>query len=442
MNGVVLEDRLSKLDRWSSAGINPYPHTYEPSIRVPELVERKEEGLSVRIAGRITAMRRMGGTAFLDIVDQGSKVQLYLRSDNLGEDYSLLDGLDTGDFIGVGGTTFTTKRGEYSVNVSNVQLLAKSIRPLPEKWHGLKDIETRYRERTLDLLANPKVVKIFQTRCRAITAMRHYLDSHGFMEVEIPILQPVYGRASAAPFITRVNALGRDYYLSISPEIYLKRLIAGGLDGVYTITKNFRNERIDTSHNPEFTMMECYKAFMDYVAMMKITEEMIAHIAWQATGSTIVQYRGGHVELEPPWERLPMAEGIERYAGIKVDGVAEGTLKDMLRSKKSLNLGTDNPDQRKKIIQEMTRGELVMVLFENYVEPAISDSPKPVFVTDYPFESTPLCKLHRTKGDEGIIERFEAYVRGMELANAYTELNVILLCSIFCRGSIAQAVDL
>ena len=403
-----LTARVGKLDALRGRGIDPYPHIYEPTHRVPELVADNRDDLDVKVAGRIMASRKMGKGTFLDIVDKQARIQVLLRSDELGPVYDTLSLLDLGDFIGIEGVTFRTKTGQYSVKAKGLHVLAKSLQPLPDKWSGLKDPETRYSQRSLDLIANPEVAQVFIKRANAIKAMRQALDSRGYTEVEIPLLQPVYGGASAKPFITHVNDLDRDYFLSISPEIYLKRLVVGGLD-VYTITKNFRNEGIDKTHNPEFTMMECYKAYEDYKGMMKLTEEMIAFMAMQVNGSTSLAYQGTQIELSPPWKRLPMLYGVEEATGLKADSMSEGQLKDAMKSRPDLVI----PDY-----EVLTKGKIIIELFDKYVAPTLV---QPIFVTDHPIESTPLCKPHRDNPE--LIERFEPYIAGVEIGNAYTELN-------------------
>jgi len=413
----ILEERVAKLARIRAAGLNPYPHYYELTHRVPKLVLDKQENVQVRVAGRITGVRKMGKATFLDIVDRQQKIQVYFK-EGVTSNYLQLDLLDLGDFIGVEGGTFLTRTGEYSIRADGFDVLCKSLRPSMNKDYGVSDPEQRYSDRTLDLLANSGVQDTFLKRAKSITAMRHYLDREGFVEVEIPLIQPVYGGASAAPFITRVNSLNRDYFLSISPEIYLKRLIAGGMDAVYTITKNFRNEGIDSSHNPEFTSMECYRAYNDYNDMMRLTENMLASIAQAVNGSTQVQYGELVLNFEPPWERMPMAYAIEKFGRVNFDGSSDSSLRELLNKTPSVNLGTGDSRTRTLVIDSMTRGDMMLTLFEHYAEPHLDG---PVFITDHPIESTPLCKPHRTK--PGLIERFEAYIGGMELANAYTELN-------------------
>ena len=410
-----LEVRLRKLEMLRQLGIEPFPHDYKPDHRVHELIESKALDVPVKIAGRITAMRMHGKSAFVDLFDRGSRIQLFFDSGQLGKSYQLLDLLDIGDIVGVEGTTFNTQRGEYSVRASNLQLLSKAIRPLASIWHGLKDPETRYADRTLDLLMNPDVADVFRKRAAITREMRAYLDGTGFLEVDVPLLQPVYGGASATPFSTKVNALNRTYYLSISPELYLKRLIAGGFDAVYALTKNFRNEGLDSTHNPEFTMMECYRALDDYNGMMSLTENMIANIAIQVNGSPVVTYQSYAINFTPPWKRLPMLDAVEIATGYDFGNMSEGALKDWLSSRDGIRI---------EGYEGMTKGQIIIEMFERLVAPELVG---PVFITDHPLESTSLCKQHR-KPKEGLvnltlIERFEPYVAGMEIGNAYTELN-------------------
>lgn len=410
-----LEVRLKKLGRLKQLGIEPYPHDYKPDNRVPDLLESKALDAPVKIAGRITAMRMHGRSAFVDLSDRGSKIQLFFDSGQLGNSYQILDLLDIGDIIGVEGITFNTKRGEYSVRASNFKLLSKAIRPLANSWHGLKDPEIRYADRTLDLIMNPDVAYVFRKRAAITREMRAYLDGMGFLEVDVPLLQPVYGGASATPFSTKVNALDRTHYLSISPELYLKRLIAGGFDAVYALTKNFRNEGIDSTHNPEFTMMECYRALDDYNGMMSMTENMIAHIAMQVNGTPIVEYQGNSINFSPPWKRLPMLDAVEIATGADLARMTEGGLKDWLSSRIGIRI---------EGYEGMTKGQIIIEMFERLVAPRLAS---PVFITDHPSESTNLCKPHRNPqaglADLTLIERFEPYVAGMEIGNAYTELN-------------------
>ena len=417
MVGDPLDERVRKLSKLIGLGINPYPHVYRPTHRVDDLVREKEVGVSVNVAGRLTGLRDMGKAIFADIVDRQAKIQLLLTQDQLGEVYGLVSLLDIGDTIGIEGVTFNTRTGEYSIRANQLKILAKSLRPSVAK-SGVRDSELRYTDRTLDLLANPKVIGIFVKRSKIISAMRRYLDDHGFTEVEVPLIQPVYGGAAAAPFITHVNALDRDYFLSISPELYLKRLIAGGFDAVYAITKNFRNEGISPKHNPEFTSMECYRAYDDYNGMMGLTEEMTAAISLQVNGSTTVTYLSATFKLEPPWERLPYMDAVEKYSGLKVGKMHEGQLKDWLRRREENKPTTECPSVIYQQIDNMTRDQVIIGLFEEFAEPHLTG---PVFVVDYPAESTPLCKPHRDR--RGLIERFEAYIAGMEIANAYSELN-------------------
>ncbi len=403
--------RLRKLEELRRMGIDPYPHFYDAKDRIPELIGKSQIGLEAKIAGRIVAWRGHGKTTFLDLREGGQTIQLYLNQRQLGEDvYSLLkDFFDIGDFMGAEGTTFNTRAGEFSMNVRDFAMLSKSLRPLPDKHHGLVDPEIRYSQRFLDLIANPEVAEIFMKRSKIISQMRKFLDGKGYMEVEIPTLQPIYGGASAAPFITHVNSLNQEHFLSISPELYLKKLIVGGFQGVYTIGKNFRNEGIDSTHNPEFTMMEAYMSNCDYHKVMELTEEMISAIAIIITGKTKINYQGKEIELRTPWQRLTMYDAVKQYTGTDVEKMNQLELKTHLAARSEEKIG----DYR-----DMSKGEIVLGLFGTYVEPHLDG---PVFITDHPIESTPLCKPHREK--PGLAERFEPYIAGMEIGNAYTELN-------------------
>lgn len=405
-----LQARLQKLEMLRRLGINPFPHSYTPTHRLPQLAESQEEGLEVKIAGRVTLQRTMGrNSRFWDLSDQRARLQVYFKLDELNDGAQFLDLVDLGDFIGVRGQTFRTRTQEYTVRAKEVTFLSKALRPLPDKHHGLRDPELRYALRSLDLLSNQDVAEVFLKRSRAVSAMRQVLDGEGFLEVDIPYLQPVYGGASAKPFLTHVNALDRDYYLSISPELYLKRLVVGGLDAVYTIARNFRNEGIDRSHNPEFTMMECYRAYFDYRDMMNLTERIVASMAEAVVGSTLVQYGDDKLDFTPPWKRVSMYDAVREVTGLKLYGVSEDELKAAIGSHGDLHVSG---------FEAMTKGQIVEALFDEYVAPNLV---QPVFIIDHPAESTNLCKVHRSNPE--LIERFEPYAAGMEIGNAYTELN-------------------
>nr|BAL53759.1 lysyl-tRNA synthetase [uncultured Acetothermia bacterium]BAL59457.1 lysyl-tRNA synthetase [Candidatus Acetothermum autotrophicum] len=409
------EERLRKLTQWRQRGIDPYPtrflrtHLAEELHKIfHDLPPGSDSSSHVRVAGRITAKRVMGGASFLDLRDGSGRIQLHGTADLLGDErYELFTQLDIGDFLGVEGLVFRTKKGELSVRVEEFMLLAKALRPLPEKWHGLQDVEIRYRQRYLDLIANEHARKIAITRSRIVSAMRRFLDSEGFLEVETPILQPLYGGAAAKPFTTYHNALNMTLYLRISDELYLKRLIIGGLEKVYEIGKDFRNEGISTKHNPEFTQMECYWAYADYYDMMALTERMISHIATEVLGSTKICYQGHEIDLTPPWQRITFREAILAYTGIDIERYPTlSELRDAIaRHKLSLD-------------PQPTWGKQVDELLKTYVEPKLI---QPTFVLDYPIELSPLAK--RKSDNPRLVERFEPFIGAMEFGNAFSELN-------------------
>lgn len=412
----IIKERIRKLNTLKEHGINPYPCGYEADS-LASIIKKEYNSLNngessddcYKISGRIRSMRNMGKVKFFDIQDTSGFIQLFLQQNQLGkENYKLLKCLDAGDFIGAYGNIFRTKMGEISLNVQNYEILSKAIRPLPDNYYGLKDPEFRYRQRSVDLIMNPQVKEVFVKRTQAINAMREYLNNKGYMEVETPSLQTIYGGASASPFVTKMNALNLDLYMSISPELYLKRLIVGGLDRVYTICKNFRNEGIDRTHNPEFTMMECYATNEDYNDMMKLTENMYAYIFNTVNGSTKVEYKEEVLDFTPPWKRLTMYDAIKQYTGIDVENLSKAEIENEL---KKIGSGV-------YVSEDDTKGVIVQEIFENYVESKII---QPTFIIDHPEESTPLCKKHRSK--PGLIERFEPFVYGCEIGNAYSELN-------------------
>jgi lysyl-tRNA synthetase class 2 len=388
-----VDDRRAKLERLRAQGIDPFPHEFDgvtPIARVHEehddLEPGEETDAAYRIAGRLAARRGHGGAAFLDLVDRSGKLQVHAKRDVLGEDsFDTLTSLDLGDLIGVDGTTFKSRRGELSLRATGWALLAKSLRAPPEKFHGLEDVETRYRHRELDLIANDDVRELFILRSRVVRAIRRWLDERGFLEVETPILQPLYGGALARPFVTHHNALDRDFFLRIADELYLKRLIVGGLERVYEIGKDFRNEGVSHKHNPEFTMLEWYEAYADYEDIARRLEELIAYVA------TDVGY-GGPVEFSPPWRRLRLREAILEKTG---------------RDIRSDDLPGEGPWAKR-----------VDALLSKHVEPQLVN---PTFIFDYPKELSPFAKDHRS--EPGLVERFECFAAGIEFANAFTELN-------------------
>jgi len=413
----IEQQRLEKLGRIRRQGIDPYPHCYHRSHTVREAVtlfEHQETGLGaipsleLSLAGRIIASRFMGKIAFFDIRDGSGKVQLYFSRDLLGnEKYEFLRDLDIGDIIGAKGKLFRTKTGEVTLEATDFTLLSKSLQPLPEKWHGLVDVEKRYRQRYLDLISNEEVKSIFVLRSRIITALRSFLNERGFIEVETPILQPLAGGALARRFKTHHQALDQDLYLRIALELYLKRLIIGGFDKVYEIGRVFRNEGISTKHNPEFTMLESYQAYADYNDVMKLVEDVVCYLAKEAVGGTEVKFGSELINLEPPWQRLSLREAVKEHCGIDFEDYAET---DSLRARME-QLGIE-------VDPHKDRGRLIDELISAFVEPNLI---QPTFLIDYPVDMSPLAK--RKRDNERLVERFEAFIGGMEIANAFTELN-------------------
>jgi lysyl-tRNA synthetase class 2 len=397
----LLAARRRKLEALREQGIEPFPHEY-PGVRPIAEVKAPHDGLEagdetedrVRVAGRLAARRGQGKAAFLDLVDRSGRIQLHARQDVLGEEsFERLLSLDLGDLLGADGTVFRTRRGELSLRLEDWELLAKSLRPPPEKHHGLTDVETRFRRRELDLIANEETRDVFLTRARAISGMRRYLDDHGFVEVETPVLQPLYGGGIARPFTTHFNALDRDFYLRIAVELYLKRLIVGGLERVYEIGKNFRNEGLSFKHNPEFTMLEFYEAYADYEDVARRTEELVHFVAGD--------------RFKPPWARETLGEAIARRTGL-----------DVYADRSAESLQAAMRERGLEVPEEETWAQLVDHILSKYVEPRLVE---PTFLLDYPVELSPFAKRHRSA--DGLVERWEAYVDGMEIANAFTELN-------------------
>lgn len=408
----VTEERLKTIHDLRSRGVEPYPHTYRPSHTAAEaraLCEREgERSQVVSLAGRVMARRKMGKMAFLDLKDGSGKLQVCLRRDLLGdESYDLLRDIGIGDFVGVEGELFLTKTGEVTVDVARVELLAKSLRPLPEKWHGLVDVETRYRQRYLDLLSNDDVRSTFVLRSRIVSATRRFLDGEGYLEVETPVLQSKAGGALARPFVTHHHALGEDLFLRIALELSLKKLIVGGVDRVYEIGRVFRNEGISVRHNPEFTLMECYCAYGDYEGMMVLTENLFAAVAQEVLGTTRVEFRGNQIELAPPWRRVYLRDAVREASGIDFEDYddTEGLHERMLQE----GVRVDGLPRRAKLID---------ALISTFVEPKLV---QPTFVLDYPVEMSPFAK--RKRGNDRMAERFEAFISGLEFANAFSELN-------------------
>jgi lysyl-tRNA synthetase class 2 len=409
----VLRDRRAKLERLRDAGIDPFPHEFAEREEIAE-VRAAHEGLAAgmetesrhRVAGRIVARRGHGKACFLDLRDGSGQIQVHAREDLLGEGpYELLVHLDLGDIVGVEGTALATRRGgELSLAIDHWRLLAKSLRPPPGKFHGLEDVETRYRQRELDLLANEESRRIFAIRARTIAETRRQLDERGFVEVETPVLQPLYGGALARPFVTHHNALDRDFYLRIATELYLKRLVVGGVDRVYELGRDFRNEGVSHKHNPEFTMLEWYEAYADYEKTAHDLELLVAEVAERVLGTTKVEREGVEIDLAPPWRRLTLREAVRERTGVDL---AEHPTREALAAA----MGTE-PDPAEGW------GKLVDGLLSRSVEPELV---QPTFVLDYPVELSPFAKAHRS--EPGLVERWEAFAGGIEIANSFSELN-------------------
>lgn len=406
--------RLQKLQTLVDRAVNPYPASYERSHTVAQ-ARAKKTGARVSVAGRIVGWRDHGRASFGDLRDATGDIQLFFTEVDLGKQpYQLLACVDMGDFLGISGELTRTKAGELSIKVKSMVLLAKSLRPLPSQWFGLKDVETRYRKRPVDLLLSLEVVEIFKKRTQVIASARRFLDARGFLEVETPTLQPLYGGANARPFITHHNVLGVDFYLKISDELYLKRLIVGGFEKVYEIDKDFRNEGIDRTHSPEFTMLECYEAYSDYRAMMVLTEDLFVAAAQEVCGETKLTYQGEKIDLDKPWKRLTMIDAIKMHTGYDVDGMSDGQLKAAIDKH---GLTYEGEPTITGVGKGWQRGIAIATLFE-LVEPKLV---QPTFITDFPIETSPLAKVHRQ--DATKVERFELYINGCEMANAYSEQN-------------------
>jgi lysyl-tRNA synthetase class 2 len=418
-----MKARLDKLARIKEMGINPYPYSYERTHYVQDLLNTfdslETEKTLVKVCGRLIAFRRQGKTAFANLKDSSGRIQIYCRQDLLGDQgYELFKCLDFGDFVGITGNAFRTHTGERSISVTAVEILSKAIRPLPvpkekigpngEKtvFDEFKDLELRSRQRYLDLALNDSTVERFRKRTAIVQSIRQYLIENGFFEVETPTLQAIYGGAAARPFITKHNTLDMELYLRISNELYLKRLIVGGFEKVFEFVKDFRNEGIDRTHNPEFTQVEFYESYADYNRMMKHFEQIYSRAALAATGSMKIIYEGTEIDLTPPWERLTMFGALKKYGGIDAETISDEEIQNMLKK------------HGEEIEGQYIRGLALSELFEVICERHLI---QPVFITDHPRESTPLCKVHRS--NQALVERFEPYINGWEIGNAYSELN-------------------
>ena len=415
--GDLLQSRREKFQRLRDRGVEPFPNRYHRSHTIAEAVAfyRKEAAnggdetrtTPVSVGGRIMTLRRIGKATFINIRDGSGQIQVHLRRDILNQEYELVRDLDLGDFLGAQGPLFRTRTREITLEAHEVSFLAKAMRPLPEKWHGLSDVETRHRQRYLDLITNQEAKQNFQTRSRIIGAIRRFMDARGFMEVETPVLVPVAAGAMAQPFTTHHNALDRDLYLRIATELYLKRLIVGGLDKVYEIGKVFRNEGIDQDHNPEFTLLESYEAYSDYNDVMCMVEEMVCSVALEVLGTAQVQYGENVIDFTPPWKRVSLREEVQRCAGIDFQEYPDAAaLEERI---KELGIVADGRN---------SRGRLIDKLVSACVEPQLI---QPTFLLDYPLDMSPLAK--QSPDDPTMVERFEGFAAGMEIANAFTELN-------------------
>ena len=415
--GDLLLSRREKFQRLRDRGIEPYPHRYRRTHTIGEAVAhfRAEQAggdgetrtTPVSVGGRIMAMRGMGRASFLDLQDGSGQIQVHLRRDILNEEYELVRDLDLGDFLGAHGPLFLTRTGEVTLEAQEVSFLAKAMRPLPEKWHGLSDVEIRHRQRYLDLITNQDAKRNFQDRSRIVSAIRRFMDGRGFIEVETPVLVPVAAGAMAQPFATHHNALDRDLFLRIATELYLKRLIVGGLDRVYEIGKVFRNEGIDQDHNPEFTLLESYEAYVDYTHVMSMVEEMVCFAAQEVMGTTQVQYGENVIDFTPPWRRVSLREEVLRCTGIDFQDYPDA---DALEERMNgIGIFSDGRN---------SRGRLIDKLVSASVEPQLI---QPTFLMDYPIDMSPLAK--QRPGDPSMVERFEGFAAGMEIANSFTELN-------------------
>jgi len=413
----MLQIRRGKLDELRGLGIDPFGKKYNRTHHAGELLKKydgmtkeelDEQHIDVKVAGRIMAKRGMGKAIFAHIQDLSGKIQIYVRQDSVPETaFEAFRLLDLGDIVGIAGTMFKTKTGETTIKASEVEVLAKSLNPLPDKYHGLKDVELRYRQRYVDLIINPEVQQTFIARSRIIQSMRRYLDSQGYLEVETPTLHAIAGGAAAKPFITHHNALDMELYMRIAIELHLKRLIVGGLEKVYEIGRVYRNEGISTRHNPEFTMIELYEAYADYKDIMNLTENMIAHIAQEVLGTQVIEYQGHEVNLAPGWRRVSMVDAVKEVKG--VDFGVHMTDEEAHRLAKEHNV---------KVEPHMTFGHILNAFFEEFVEETLI---QPTFVTGHPVEISPLAK--KNEEDPRFTDRFELFIVAREHANAFSELN-------------------
>ncbi len=408
-------DKIKKIEALKEQGIEPFPYTYPVNAKLKDIKAKYEDKIAAHeqtedyfnVAGRIMLYRDMGGLCFMTIQDEDDKLQIAFMKKELGDKFKLLRYFEMGDIIGVHGKVFKTKLGELSLLVDEFQMLSKCLSDLGDKYHGVTDIETKYRNRSLDMIMNSNSKKILKQRFLIMQKTREFMNKEQFLEIETPITQVMYGGAAAKPFITHHNDLDMNLYLRVSPEQYLKRVMVGGMESIYEINKNFRNESIDKTHNPEFTMMEAYKAYVDYNYMMSLTERLVEYVALEVLGTTELEFRGQKFSVKAPWKRVTVKDALEKGTGWKLDKMSDKELFDEVRK-----IGKTAKQLHK------TRGEAILILFEEFGEPTAKE---PTHFIDYPSESTIFCKKKR--GDDKLIERFETFVCGMELANSYSELN-------------------
>jgi lysyl-tRNA synthetase, class II len=433
-----VEARIAKLDRFAELGIDPYPHSFKPTHNSAQLVEQKEQLLEqatpVQWAGRVVRYNRKGKMSFMHLKDQFGRIQVMSAKGEVSEEnFEVVKLIDIGDWVGVRGIMFLTRTGEFSIKAQVVTMLSKAVRPLPvpkEKtdeqgnkvvFDEFKDVETRYRQRYIDLSLNDSVRQVFVKRSRIVQAIREYLLEKGFLEVETPTLQPVYGGANARPFSTHHNATGLELYLRVANELYLKRCIVGGFEKVFEFTKNFRNEGMDRTHSPEFSAIEFYEAYSDYEDMMVHFEQIWERACLAANGTTEIEYQGTPISIKAPWPRLTVQQALQQYANIDIDSLSNEQIQQLLKQNE---ISMDG---------EFSRGRGIVELFEHFCEPQLI---QPTFIKDFPKESTPLCKIHRNNPD--LVEQFEPYINGWEVGNAYTELNNPVLQRTFLEEQVER----
>lgn len=410
-------NKLRKVRRLYEKGINPYPYAFKDTIPIQRIMDdydAMKEDIFFKAAGRVMLIRNMGKTVFMNMMDETGTIQIYCNAKVLGDEaFEQINDIEVGDILGIAGTVFRTKTGEITIRVQELTVLTKGIHPLPEKFHGIQDADLRQRHRSLDMIMDEQVKKRFINRSKGITAIREFLNNRGYYEVDTPILDTKYGGGEAKPFVTHINALDMDAFLTISPELYLKRYIVGGIERVYNFCRAFRNEGIDRTHYPEFTLLECYQAYSDYFDMMELMEQMYEYTFTKVLGRTKVEVDGITIDFKAPWHRVRMYDMIREEVGIDLYHLSEQELKDYV-----LQLHCEQMELTQEEVQKMSKGYLALGLFETYCEKKII---QPTFVMDYPYETSPLCKRHREI--DGLIERFEPFAIGVELGNAYSELN-------------------